>query len=505
MRKKSMMALAALLLLWPMTGAAEGLPDFLDVVSEGVSEGLASGTQMAIASMDQELTLEMSAQTARIEEGKTITLTVTVGNPRPTQTPVTLELKLPARLVSAQDTTWEAVLEPAQLDAQTGELVPSVATFTRDITLTTGGESEQVTIEGEMSMGTRFYRAKTELELCVPDISASATAEGSENGRLRPGDAFTYQVEVVNAGMAPKDVPVLLVLPQGVELDGGLSAGFVYAAGRVSGVVRAEAAQIDDAGAAASRTVVSIPLRVADDALEGDEDAMRLLNGTLRVDGERIPLPRIQVCGSKVSAKLLPEADSLEAGEEMNMRVVVVNAGLADADVRVSCVLPEGITLVREEEEDEKEATPAQAIAKMDDGEIPETEAVAVADAETAVPAVQQENNTLIFNLHMDAASEEDGAVTASTRVLELRVKADVPQEKLKERLVGATLAWSVDDGQAQIGEAVAMRVYKPAFMGIAREEWNGIFWASVLLVVTVCLLYAAVRTDEKKDEYVYD
>ena len=76
---------------------------------------------------------------------------------------------------------------------------------------------------------------------------------------------------------------------------------------------------------------------------------MRLLTGTLRVDGKRVAVPRIQLCGARISARLLPQAESLEAGEEMALNVVVVNAGLAAADVRVSCVLPEGISLVTEE------------------------------------------------------------------------------------------------------------------------------------------------------------
>lgn len=529
MKKLCMMTLAALILLWPAAVSAQGLPDFLSAVYDGIGEGLEAGVSQALASVDQELTLDVVPSQGRVEEGKTITLTVTAGNPRPQETTVQIELKLPERVAAAQDTTWEAVLEPAKLDTQTGAFVPSVTVFTREITLMPGGKSEQTAIEAEMSMGTRFYRASAPLDLCVADISANASAEGLTDGRLRPGDAFTYQIEVLNAGMAPKDVQVELILPDSVELGEELPASFVRAGSRISGQVRAEAAQLDEAGAAASRAVITLPATISEQALDGDEDATRLLAGILRVDGERVPLPRIQVCGAKISAKLLADADSLEAGEEMKLRVVLVNSGLADADVRVSCVLPDGLTLVTGEETDAKEtktpeedeqkedeaageaedeqqeeiATPAQASLPPEDRGTPDAAAVIADETEAAEPAMRQENNTLIYDVHMDAASETDGGVTASTRVLEMQVKAEESLENVKERLVGATLAWTVDDGQAQLGEAVAMRVYSSGFLGIGSEEWSGIFWASLLLVVTVACLYAAVRADNSKDEYL--
>ena len=108
---------------------------------------------------------------------------------------------------------------------------------------------------------------------------------------------------------------------------------------------------------------------------------MRLLTGALRVDGKRVALPRVQLCGAKISARLLPQTDSLKAGETMALRVVLVNSGLAGADVRVSCVLPEGLSLVTaeetepESETEQKEATGGEAESALppeaDDGEAP--------------------------------------------------------------------------------------------------------------------------------------
>ena len=54
----------------------------------------------------------------------------------------------------------------------------------------------------------------------------------------------------------------------------------------------------------------------------------------------------------------------------------------------------------------------------------------------------------------MDAAGEE-----AYTRVVTLRVHADEPQENIKERLLGTTLAWQIDAGETQLGEAACVRV----------------------------------------------
>ena len=56
-----------------------------------------------------------------------------------------------------------------------------------------------------------------------------------------------------------------------------------------------------------------------------------------------------------------------------------------------------------------------------------------------------------------------------------------------------------------QLGEAVALRVYSPMFLGLTGDEWSGIFWAGLLLVITVACLYAAVCADSQKDDYVCD
>lgn len=509
-----MMLLLPALLCLPATGRAEGLPDLFTAVYDGVGEGLESGMTAALAGMNQELTLTMEAESARIEEGKTLRVTITAGNPRPQETAVSLVLKLPERLAAAPDTAWEAVLPAAQADPLSGELVPSVTTFTREIALIPGGESETAQIECEMSMGTRFYRARMELDLCVPDVSVSAAIEGDKAGRLYPGDAYAYQIEVVNSGAAPKDIALEMILPEGVTLTQALPAGFEMNSRTIQGQVRAEAATADGEGAAPSRVKIALPVKVDEDALEGDKDASRLMSGVLRADGERVPLPRIQVCGAKVSAKLIADSEELKAGEETSLRVVVVNSGLAPADVQVSCVLPDGLTLAGDEEkndedaETEKEATASELIATPgEDGASKDGAAAGLVmeAADVQVSGMSAENGTLVFDLHMDAAKETASGVTADTKTFEIRVKAEEEQENLTERLVGATLAWTVDDGASQLGEAVAMRVVRSEFMGISADDWNGVFWACVLLMITITCLCAAVRRDKKEEDYCFD
>lgn len=504
MRKWNMTFLLLALLLLPAAGTAQELPELFSAVYDGIGEGLQSGVAAALAGMDQELTLEMKAQSTRVEEGKTVTLEIAAGNPRPTETKVSLALALPERLSAAPDAAWEAVLPAAQLDPQSGELVPSVTTFTREITLASGGGSEQAALECELAMGTRFYRAQTTLDLCVPDISVSAKLDGAPEGRLTPGDAFVYEIEVANSGTAPKDVELQVILPEGTALEQALPLGFAMTGRTIHGVVRAEAAVTDAAGTSPSAAVIRLPVRIEEDALEGDADAVRLMSGVLRADGERVAMPRIQVCDAKVSASLTAESEELEAGEETNLRIVVVNSGLVPADVRVSCVLPEGLTLAGGKE---AAATPDEAALPPDDGDSAKSAAdvAAAQDADAAAPAMSQENRTLVFELRMDAAKETEGGVSASTQVLNIPVRADEPQKELSERLVGTTLAWSVDDGQAQLGDALAMRVYQAKFLGIDEAEWNGIFWATLLLVVMVVCLYAAVRSDGKKEDFCCD
>ena len=138
-----------------------------------------------------------------------------------------------------------------------------------------------------------------------------------------------------------------------------LPEGFTRSQRQIRGEVKAAAA----AGDEPFTTTLVFPMTVNEDALDGDEDAMRLLTGALRVDGKRVALPRVQLCGAKISARLLPQTDSLKAGETMALRVVLVNSGLAGADVRVSCVLPEGLSLVKAEETETEpeEATGCEA------------------------------------------------------------------------------------------------------------------------------------------------
>lgn len=506
MKKLCIFLLCAMCLLLPATGAAQGLPQFAQAVGEGLEAGLAAGGQIAAKSMDGDLTLALDMGAARIEEGQTLTLTIRAGNPRPVDTPVKVELNLPERLRCTAETSWEAVLPAARLDTTSGELTPSETAFTREIALAPGGESETVTIGCEMAMGTRFYRATGELSLCVSDIEVSAALTGIDGDRMQPGGAYGYCVSVVNSGMAAKTLPLELILPAGVRLGGELPEGFTQSGKRISGQVCAEAAQ----EGRPSRISVEIPAMIEEDALQGDADAVRLLTGTLRADGERIPLPRVQACAPRISARLIPEKNSLEAGEEMDLRILVVNAGLAEADVRLSCMLPEGLTPVKlaaakagaKDAKTAKVETPDEPQAKADDKDAAQA-AASTAQEETAQP--EHENNALVYALHMDAASEQDGGITASTQTIRLRVRAGEPQKDLSERLLGTTLAWSTDGGKTELGEAVATRVYRPMFMGITPDEWSGIFWAGLLLIVTVCCLYAAVRVDNRQEEYRCD
>lgn len=489
MKKWNMMLLALMLLMLPAASLAEDLPDFLSAVYTSMGEGLEQGAMQAMAAMDQELTLEMTLSSERIEEGQAVRLTVKAGNPRPQAAGVNITLDLPDRLAAAPDTAWEAELPAAEIDPETGLLTPSETVFTREIALTPGGDSETVQITAEMSMGTRFYRAKTELQLCVPDVSAKASVTGVTDQRVQPGDAFAYQVELVNAGSAPKNVDVKLLLPQGATAEEPLPSGFAQTGNTLHGHVRVEAA-----GEVPSCAVLSFPVRVSKNALEKENDALRLLAGALHVDNERVALPRVEACSAKISAALMCSKEELEAGEEATLSVVVVNSGLAEADVKVSCVLPQGLTLKNDEEE-----KVGSAVLPPQDRTGPDAAIPAVIAQEVTKTL---ENRTLVFDLHMDAAKETDGGVISNTKVLEIPVMAHVTQENMSEMLLGATLAWSVDDAPAQLGEAVALRVHRNEFLGISAGEWSGLFWASVLMLAAIACLYAAARRDSKAEDF---
>ena len=285
MKKWCLMVLAALCLLIPTVGSAQGLPDFLQAVQTGLSEGLSAGS----AAMEKDLTLSVTASDARVEAGRDVTLTIRAENPRPAETRVALTLSLPERLAAQANEAlaWEAALPAAEMD-ETGALVPSVTTFTRTLTLMPGGESAQGTVTAEMNVGSRFYRQSLPIALCVADISAKTSVTGAENGRLTAGKTMTYAVEIANAGTAEKTVPVELILPADVTLSGDLPEGFTRSQRQIRGEVKAAAA----AGDEPFTTTLVFPMTVNEDALDGDEDAMRLLTGALRVDGKRVALRR---------------------------------------------------------------------------------------------------------------------------------------------------------------------------------------------------------------------
>lgn len=503
MKTKSLLALTALCLALPAASSAQGLPEFLSTVGEGIGEGAKQGAALIAASMEAELGVSLSAADARIEAGKTLTLTVTATNPRMADTPVSFALKLPERLACAQGEEWESVLPPAAA-GEDGTALPSVTTFERTIALAPGGVSEMAQIVCEMNMGTRFYRAQQDVELCVSDVSVAAAIEGAENSRLEPGDAFAWLIEVTNAGMAAEDVELALVLPSGVSPAGELPEGFALSGSRLTGVVHAERAQADDAGAAASLAAITLPMQVDADALEGDRDASRLIAGTLYAGGERVPLPRIQVCGPRISAQLVAEDNALEAGEETTLRVMVVNEGFVGADMTLSCALPDGLELAAAQKE--KEQKDEEKVAVLPDGEDrgagPDGVPALAESAESLMEQTAAENNTVVFTWRMEAAEETENGLVAATQVFEIPVRSTRAQKDLEEQLVGASFTYSVNGGEMQLGEAEAMRLYTPSFMGVTRSEWGGVFWACVLMMITVACLYGAVRAGRDKEEY---
>ena len=101
---------AALCLALPAASSAQGLPEFLSTVGEGIGEGAKQGAALIAASMEAELGVSLSAADTRMEAGKTLTLTVTATNPRMADTPVSFALKLPARLYPFREAPEGTVL-----------------------------------------------------------------------------------------------------------------------------------------------------------------------------------------------------------------------------------------------------------------------------------------------------------------------------------------------------------------------------------------------------------
>ncbi len=497
MRKWNMMLPALLLACVPAAGLAQDMPQLFTEVYESIGEGLAVGAQLANEARERELTLALEMDGERLEEGAAMLVTVTAGNPLPYETDVSFELTLPGHVTADGETMWTATLAPATMDAQTGEVVPSEKVFTREIILQAGAERAMAQIQCEMSMGTRFYKAAQPVQLCVPQVSVSAYADDTEEGRLNPGDAFAYRVAFANAGDAPKTMNLELMLPETAAVSGELPEGFAMTEEKVSGNVLVPAAQ----GETPASVEMIFPMRVAGDALEGDEDAQRLIAPEISVDGEKVAAPRIQICGPRIHARLMTPKESLEMGEETTLSIVVVNGGLAEADVQLSCMLPEGLMLADEEEEQKGKLLPAG----QEDDQLPGVgEAIPVDDGKTA-PVMRREDRSLVFDLHMDAARQTADGVIAHTQVIEIPVRARIAQDKQTQQMLGAALAWSVGGKQAALGEAVAMSVRPQTVLGLTSEDWNGVFWAGVLLMLTAICLYAAVKKDKREEDYCFD
>lgn len=491
MRKWNTLLLALLFAAAPAAGMAQDLPQLFTEIYESIGEGFAQGVQTA----SSELTLSLETDGQRLEEGRRMLLTVTAGNPLPHDTVVSFSLALPQHVTADGETAWEAVLAAAGTDAQTGVVTPSQTVFTREIILKPGAASMMDEIRCEMAMGTRFYRAQTPLQLCVPQVSVQVLADGTADGRLNPGDPFAYRMAFVNEGDAPKDLLVDVTLPETAQLAGKLPEGFAREGEIIAGVVHVPAAETD----AASRTEIVFPAAIMQDALADDEDAQRLIAPVIHVDGEAVAAPRVQVCGPRINARLLAGSESLETGEETTLSIVVVNSGMAEADVQLSCVLPEGLAFAGDEEE--KHIVPAA----QDDGQLPGAgEAILVEDAQ-AEPVMRRENRTLMFDVHMAAARQTADGVIAHTQVIEVPVQARITQGRMTQQALGAALAWTVGDKQAQLGEAVALSVRPQTVLGLTRADWNGVFWAGVLLLITLVCLYAAVKKDKQEEDYCFE
>ena len=170
MKKWNMMLLILAMLALPATGMAQDLPDFLSAVYTGAKEGLEQGAMQAMAAMDQELTLEVIPESARIEEGQTILLTVKAGNPRPQEETVTVTLSLPKRLNIAPDAAWEAVLPAAQIDPQTS----TRGSATRSPSARSGPESSFLASASPSSTVSDTQTGK--LSTALPGASAAASA-----------------------------------------------------------------------------------------------------------------------------------------------------------------------------------------------------------------------------------------------------------------------------------------------------------------------------------------
>ena len=105
----------------------------------------------------------------------------------------------------------------------------------------------------------------------------------------------------------------------------------------------------------------------------------------------------------------------------------------------------------------------------------------------------------------MDAAEQTESGIAAATKELLVRVRADIPLESTDDRLLGASLAWRTDDGDTQLSPAAALHVHGQGFLGIANNEWNGILLAGILMLITICCLYSACRSDKQEEEYCFD
>ena len=72
MKTKSILAVTALCLALPAAAGAQGLPEFLTAVGEGIGEGVERSAAKIAASMEEELGVTVSVESARIEESKTL-------------------------------------------------------------------------------------------------------------------------------------------------------------------------------------------------------------------------------------------------------------------------------------------------------------------------------------------------------------------------------------------------------------------------------------------------
>lgn len=482
------LALMCLMLLVPAQGQAVEARNLFADVTDTLAVRMNEWFAAAMEQNMQDLKITLQADQTAASAGEAVEMQVEIINPRMHACTVDFQLTLSHAeyfTLSGGKTEETLFLPAARMDAE-GTIVPGCVqrTYRAQILPVAGNEEGwmKVTAAASMQEGSRWYQSACNLTLCAPQISAVLKAS---NAQPAPQEQFYYEITLTNSGGAAGTAEVTLSLPEGTTYTPREAAtpdeaavlaqegGALVVEGKlVSGSVSVPAATYDAQGKliAPAQTVLRVPVTVDAQALEDVPAAERVIVCGATLNGEALQEERVTVRGPIIDCTLTPSLRDMEMGGMLHYTCVVENRGYAQADVRVTVKIPDGLKF-------ERFITRGQGNKHAGD--------------------------TLSWTVHLDKPEcDLNGTPEPTREVITYQVSTQELDEGVRALIIPATAVYQIGEtGQPVATQAALTTVHRPTIMGLSADEWFLIFWAGVVLTATMVILFVLIHRDGAKGD----